>query len=179
MPIAKYSLFLIFCFLQTTFFAQSDYYFEPITVNKGFMWFGTQRGLMRFDGYSCRLFGQTQVGSPGFLNKPIHALLEDKKGNLWVGTHAGDLCKRDVLTGNFQYLTNETTFKTLVGKRIQSLFEDQKGNIWIGTLDDGLFLFDSKTNIVKHYNHENSQLSNNAIFVFAQEKTGRMWVGIS
>jgi ligand-binding sensor domain-containing protein/DNA-binding CsgD family transcriptional regulator len=191
MPIVKYSVLLIFCFLQLPFFAQTEYYFEPIIVNnglphqtvyrvlqdkKGFMWFGTQRGLMRYDGYSCRLFGQTQEGSPGFLGKPIHALLEDKKGNLWVGTHAGDLCKRDVSTGNFRYLTNETTFKTLVGKRIQSFFEDQEGHIWIGTLDDGLFVFDSKKNVIKQYTQENSQLSNNAVFAFAQEKNGRIWV---
>jgi ligand-binding sensor domain-containing protein/DNA-binding CsgD family transcriptional regulator len=191
MSIAKYSFIFFFFFLQLSIFSQSNYYFEPIAVNdglphqtvyrvlqdrKGFMWFGTQRGLMRYDGYSCRLFGQTQVGSPGFLSKPIHALLEDKKGDLWVGTHSGDLCKRDVLTGNFKYLTHETTFKPLVGKRIQSLFEDQDGNIWIGTLDDGLSVFNPKTNRIKHYNHENSQLSNNAVFAFAQEKTGRIWV---
>ena len=191
MSIAKYSFLILFSYFQVTGFAQNDYYFEPITVNnglphqtvyrvlqdkKGFMWFGTQRGLMRYDGYSCRLFGQTQVGSAGFLGKPIHALLEDKKGNLWVGTHTGDLCKRDISTGNFQYLTNETNFKALVGKRIQSFFEDHDGHIWIGTLDDGLFVFDPKTNGVQQYNHESSQLSNNAVFAFAQEKNGRIWV---
>jgi ligand-binding sensor domain-containing protein/DNA-binding CsgD family transcriptional regulator len=188
---AEYSLFLICLFLYLPLLAQNAYYFEPITVNnglphqtvyrvlqdkKGFMWFGTQRGLMRYDGYSCRLFGQTQSMSAGFLGKPIHALLEDKKGNLWVGTHSGDLCKRDVSTGNFQYLTHETTFKTLSGKRIQTFFEDNDGNIWIGTLDNGLFVFDPKTNKIQQFNHENSQLTNNAVFAFAQEKSGRIWV---
>jgi ligand-binding sensor domain-containing protein/DNA-binding CsgD family transcriptional regulator len=186
---------LSFAFLLTLFycpiFAQNDYYFEPITINnglphqtvyrvlqdkKGFMWFGTQRGLMRYDGYACRLFGQTQAGTAGFEGKPIHALLEDKKGNLWVGTHSGDLCKRDILTGNFQYLTDNLTFKDLVGKRIQALFEDNLGRIWMGTLDDGALVFDPKTNKIQHFNRENSKLSNNAVFAFAQEKTGRMWV---
>ena len=153
----KYKLLLIVLLFELSLKAQKAYYFESITINnglphqtvyrilqdrKGFMWFGTQRGLVRYDGYSCRLFGQTQDGSEGFVGKSVHALLEDTKGNLWVGTHSGDLCKRDAQTGRFQYLTTEAAFKTLIGKRIQTIFEDASGNIWIGTLDDGLLVFD-------------------------------------
>jgi ligand-binding sensor domain-containing protein/DNA-binding CsgD family transcriptional regulator len=187
----KYFSAFFICFFWASLAAQNNYFFEPITVNnglphqtvyrvlqdkKGFMWFGTQRGLMRYDGYACRLFGQTQAGTVGFEGKPIHALLEDKKGNLWVGTHSGDFCKRDVQTGNFRYLTDTLAFKILVGKRIQTLFEDDLGRIWIGTLDDGLLVFDPKNDKIQHFNHLNSQLSNNAVFAFAQDKTGRIWV---
>ena len=194
MVVLKYILLFFICLLQYVQFAQKPYYFEPITANnglphqtvyrilqdrKGFMWFGTQRGLMRYDGYVYRLFGQTQAGSAGFLDKSIHALLEDKKGNLWVGTHSGDLCKRDVLTSKFQYLTDTTTFKALIGKRIQTFFEDNNGRIWIGTLDDGLLIYDPKTNKTQHYNQANSALSNNAVFAFAQDKNGRIWVATS
>lgn len=171
--------------------AQGDYYFESITINnglphntvyrivqdkKGFMWFGTQRGLIRYDGYDSRLFGQTQAGSKGFLGQSVHALLEDKKGNLWVGTHAGDLCMRDVKTGKFQYLTDSTTFKKLVGKRIQTLFEDAGGKIWIGTLDDGLVVYDPSVKTTQHFNNSDSKLSNNAVFALVQDKSGRIWV---
>jgi ligand-binding sensor domain-containing protein/DNA-binding CsgD family transcriptional regulator len=187
----KYISTAIICFFWAAITAQNNYFFEPITVNnglphqtvyrviqdkKGFMWFGTQRGLMRYDSYACRLFGQTQAGTAGFEGKPIHALLEDKRGNLWVGTHSGDFCKRAVETGVFQYLTDDLAFKSLVGKRIQSIFEDDLGRIWIGTLDDGLLIFDPKTNKIEHFNRANSQLSNNAVFAFAQDKTGRIWV---
>ena len=159
--------------------AQKDYFFESITINnglphntvyrvmqdkKGFIWMGTQRGLVRYDGYECRLFGQTQPNSQGFLGKSVHALYEDKKGNLWVGTHTGDLCMRYAKTGKFQYLTDTTTFKALIGKRIQTIFEDNDGKIWIGTLDDGLIIYDPKTKTTTHHNNESSQLSNNAVF---------------
>ena len=137
---------------------------------------GTQRGLVRYDGYECRLFGQTQPNSQGFLGKSVHALYEDKKGNLWVGTHTGDLCMRYAKTGKFQYLTDTTTFKALIGKRIQTIFEDNDGKIWIGTLDDGLIIYDPKTKTTTHHNNESSQLSNNAVFAFVQDKSGRIWV---
>ena len=189
--VVRYRFFLFFLCLHLSLFAQNNYFFESITANnglphqtvyrilqdkRGFMWFGTQRGLMRYDGYTCRLFGQTQAGTAGFEGKPIHALMEDRRGNLWIGTHSGDLCKRDFSTGKFVYLTDTTTFKTLINKRIQAFFEDQKGQIWIGTLDDGVLVFDPKTLKTQHFNQANSQLSNNAVFAFAQDKTGRIWV---
>ena len=191
MPFSKQILLLMSLFFCNVLVAQKGYFFESITINnglphstvyriiqdkKGFMWFGTQRGLIRYDGYECRLFGQTQVGSMGFFGKSVHALFEDKKGNLWVGTHSGDLCMRDALTGTFQYLTDTTTFKALVDKRIQAIYEDNLGKIWVGTLDDGLIIYDPKTHTTQHFNHENSQLSNNAVFAFVQDKSGRMWV---
>ncbi len=191
MSVLKHTIFVLFLALCNALVAQSGYYFESITINnglphntvyrviqdkKGFMWFGTQRGLVRYDGYTCRLFGQTQVGSVGFLNKSVHALLEDKKGNLWVGTHSGDLCMQDVETGHFHYLTNDLPFKSLVGLRIQSIFEDAVGKIWIGTLDDGLLIYDPQTKTTQHFNHANSGLTHNAVFAFAQDKNGRVWV---
>lgn len=191
MTFNKYILLILICLFQHPLKAQKDYYFEPITINnglphqtvyrivqdrKGFIWFGTQRGLIRYDGYTCRAFGQTQAGTLGFSGKSIHALVEDKKGNLWVGTHSGDLCRRDAQTGKFQYLTDTTTFKALIGKRIQTIFEDIKGKIWIGTLDDGLLVYDPLTQKTQHFNKENSHLTNPAVFAFAQDKTGRIWV---
>jgi ligand-binding sensor domain-containing protein/DNA-binding CsgD family transcriptional regulator len=187
----KYALLFICCLSKCAVLAQKPYYFEPIIANntlphqtvyrvlqdkKGFMWFGTRRGLLRYDGYACRLFGQTQVGSAGFEGKPIPALMEDRKGNLWVGTHSGDFCKRDVETGNFQYLTDTLRFKILAGKRIQTLFEDDLGRIWMGTLDDGLLIFDPKTNKIDQFTRNNSALTNDAVFAFAQDKTGRIWL---
>jgi ligand-binding sensor domain-containing protein/DNA-binding CsgD family transcriptional regulator len=190
----RHYLSLIFLLFYLQNIAQNAYFFEPIRAinglphqtvyrvlqdKKGFMWFGTQRGLMRYDGYTCRLFGQTQAGTEGILGKPIHALLEDKQGNIWVCTHTGDLCKQDFLTGKFQYLTDTFSLKTLINKRIQTIFEDNIGQIWLGTLDDGLLILDPKTNKIQHFNQANSGLSNNAVFAFAQDKTGRIWVATS
>ena len=50
---------------------------------KGFMWFGTQNGLNRFDGYEVRVYNREQGGLPGDL---IRSLLSDSRGRLWVGT---------------------------------------------------------------------------------------------
>lgn len=144
------------------------------------MWFGTRRGLLRYDGYACRAFGETTgeiTNDAGdFLGKEIHALMEDSKGNLWVGTYAGEVYVRATSTGQFKALSNNAIHKALINKRIQSFFEDKTGRIWMGTLDDGVFVYDPQSQNIKHFNTANSALLGNAIFAFAQDKKDRIWV---
>ena len=140
------------------------------------MWFGTRRGLLRYDGYACRAFGEMEDNTRDFLGKEIHALMEDSKGNLWAGTYTGEVCVRGASTGQFKILSDSVIHKALIHKRIRSFFEDKTGRIWIGTLDDGVLIYDPKTQNVVHFNTANSGLLNNAIFAFAQDKTGRIWV---
>ena len=57
--------------------------------SKGFLWFGTQFGLNRFDGYTYKIFLNNPVDSTSISNNIIYALAEDKKGFLWIGTDRG------------------------------------------------------------------------------------------
>jgi ligand-binding sensor domain-containing protein len=54
--------------------------------NQGFMWFGTQYGLNRFDGYNFKIFVH-DPGNPGSLSGVfISALFKGRDGVLWVGS---------------------------------------------------------------------------------------------
>src|SRR5262249_35825330 len=56
---------------------------------KGYIWFGTQEGLSRFDGYRFINYG----ASDG-LNLPfINTIAEDRRGRLWVGTNGGGVAR--------------------------------------------------------------------------------------
>lgn len=192
MALLKYILIVFFGIVTYLSNGQNDFYFEALTINnglphqtvyqivqdrKGFIWLGTQGGLVRYDGYTFKLMAlDFEANKSGLYGKAVHALLKDKKGNLWIGTHSGGLYKQDIQTGEFENLTDKAIFKILLDKRIQSLFEDASGNIWIGTLDDGVFIYNPVSQKVQHFNTQNSQLSNPAVFAFAQDKSGRVWV---
>jgi ligand-binding sensor domain-containing protein len=55
-----------------------------VSDSKGFLWFCTNDGLSRYDGY-----GFTQFGAAGFTNPNVHSLLETRDGGYWVGTSDG------------------------------------------------------------------------------------------
>ena len=64
---------------------------QPIQVNvlfqdtKGFIWFGTDRGLFRFDGIAYKHF--TTMDS--LAEDHVTALAEDSVGRIWIGHRNG------------------------------------------------------------------------------------------
>ncbi len=66
----------------------------------GYLWFGTQGGLSRYDGYAFTNFHHHRSDPDSLVNDTVNALYEDSRGNLWVGTVSG-LDRYDPATGHF------------------------------------------------------------------------------
>lgn len=100
----------------------------------GFLWFGTQDGLIRYDGYEFVIYRHDRNDANSLAASFIRALHKDSNGRLWVGTDLGI------------NLYNETSdefsrFPLDTGGTIYDVEEDGLGNIWLGT-STGLYRFD-------------------------------------
>src|SRR6187551_3713333 len=116
-----------------------------IKDNRGFMWFGTANGLIRYDGTNVYRYEHIPGDSKSISDNRINAFLEDSNKNLWIGTGQGlmvynrekdNFVDVDSVPGNTNHLIN---------KYITSLCTDPEGRIWIGTMGNGLNVYDPRT----------------------------------
>ena len=80
---------------------------EILQDRNGFMWFGTQSGLNRYDGYSFKVFNHQNENPDGLANDAIKTLFEDESGYIWVGTTGGGLDRFDPRTETFAHFAHD------------------------------------------------------------------------
>ena len=74
----------------------------------------------------------------------ILALMQDRQGFIWIGTHSGGLYRYDGYHGA-KYTSNTEDPASLPNDRVSTLYEDKQGTIWVGT-QNGLARYNPKTN---------------------------------
>ncbi|MHB8054008.1 MAG: two-component regulator propeller domain-containing protein [Candidatus Aminicenantales bacterium] len=106
---------------------------------RGFLWFGTENGLNRYDGYTFRVFRNDPTDPESLGDSRIFALLEDSRGRLWVGTNYGGLNLYNPGRETFvRALPDPANPRSLSSIGVSSILEDRNGNIWVGTSGFGL-----------------------------------------
>ncbi|MBT7915742.1 SpoIIE family protein phosphatase, partial [Candidatus Bathyarchaeota archaeon] len=117
-------------------------------------------GVRRFVGEEWT----TYTTADGLPSNGVMSVLEDRKGNIWVGTWEGacwydgrEFRKLDDLIGN-----------------VFAIMEDSRGNIWFGTIDRGVYTFDGER--VVHFQQE-GYLDDSNIIAFLEDREGNIWMG--
>lgn len=149
--------------------------------SEGYIWFGTEDGLNKFDGYSFTVYKHNPEDPNSLSSNWIQTMLEDEAGILWFGTRDGGLNRYDRNLDQFTHYRNDPDdSSSLNDDEITTLFHDQMGIIWIGTGSGGLEKFDPVTERFTHYRHDpgNPQsLSDDSILSLHQTKDGILWIG--
>ncbi|MFC9777903.1 hybrid sensor histidine kinase/response regulator [Paenibacillus chitinolyticus] len=118
----------------------------------GFLWFGTQDGLNRYDGYSFVIYKNDMNDPDSLSDNWVTDLFVDSKGTLWIGTYNGGVNRYDAATGKFfRYRSDPGQRNSLSSDSIKSIKEDVRGRIWVVTKDGGLNLLDPAANEFKVY----------------------------
>ena len=143
----------------------------------GFLWFGTQYGLDRFDGYTFKVFRHVPGQSGSLSGVYVHKLFIDHTGALWVACDRA-LDKFDPVTETFTHFrigrkgTNES-----FGPAVD-IKEDRHGRLWLATLK-GLFVLDPATGQTTRFTHDPkdpSSISNDGLNFIDEDRQGTFWV---
>jgi len=117
-----------------------------IQDDKGYMWFGSQDGLNRFDGHEFTVFVHDPEDSTSIDNNFISDIAKDNLGNLWVGTYTG-INYYDRLTELFERFDFNLT-----NLKVYDIEIDEKNRLWVAT-NKGLFKLDrSQSNRLEKVN---------------------------
>jgi ligand-binding sensor domain-containing protein/serine phosphatase RsbU (regulator of sigma subunit) len=194
---------ILFCFLFclifiTGLFSQQRILFNHLTVEdglsqssvtcifqdkKGFMWFGTQDGLNKYDGYKFKIFKNDPFDSTSLTQNFILSIYENSSGTLFVETQNGKLHQYNPKSESFQVMQKDSV--DLKNARISTfgaLLNEPSGLIWSGDPGKGTGLKRTNQNtgqvtVFKHDPKDSFSLSDDKVYSVFRDRAGNLWVG--
>ena len=139
---------------------------STIQTRDGYLWLGTQYGLVRFDG--IHFTGFDEENTPGLINDQVVYLFQDSHTNLWIGTDAGGAAlETEGRVRNF------TIGRSGHEGRLVSACEDASGAVWLYTADAHLGRYQKGKMEVWDFNFKTPAVCR----MIVAEKSGPLWIG--
>lgn len=157
-----------------------------IQDRQGFMWFGTQDGLNKYDGYDFTVYKYDPLDSSSLSGNFINTIYEDRRGILWIGTEGGGLSSFDPKTEEFNsYRHDPNNANSLSHNRVGTILEDPTGTLWIGTIGGGLnkLVWEDPDHLqpkfvrYKHEPDNPNSLSHDRVWNILEGSNGELWLG--
>ncbi|MEM7582734.1 MAG: response regulator [Acidobacteriota bacterium] len=148
---------------------------------QGFMWFGTQEGLNRYDGYRFTVFNHDPNDPASLSHDSVKSIVEDHLGTLWIATDGGGLNRfnpGDNTFTRYRHAIDDPT--SLSSDRLRGIVRGSTGELWLGTDGGGLDRFDPHSGRVTRFQHDPedpTSLSNNRVRGMFRDRGGQLWLG--
>jgi ligand-binding sensor domain-containing protein len=158
-------------------------FFSIAQDQEGYLWFGTNNGLVRYDGLEAKVYrnkasDSTSIGGHRLLDlgdNPILLLYVDSQNALWAGT-TNDLSRYEKHCDCFSHY-----HLPLAEGRINAITEDQNNNLWVGGQGEGLYQYNRESDqFIAFLNHPEDSISlNKAIVnVLLTDQHNNIWIGL-
>ncbi|TQV76466.1 diguanylate cyclase [Aliikangiella marina] len=151
---------------------------DIVSDDKGFLWIGTQDGLIRLDAYESKRFVKSTKNSNSIAgNFVTKVAYQASQQSLWIGTATG-LSRYHLPSETFRNFVSDEKDGSLDNDYIQSIFIDQQDNVWIGT-QNGLYRFDSNSeSFTKISLNASTEVADKPVSIMdiKQSDSGELWI---
>ncbi len=147
--------------------------------SQGYMWFGTENGLNRFNGYEFEHFKRERGNADALGSDFIFDIAEDAAGDLWIATNGGGLVHYDNDSGKFRTWRHDPSDDSSIGSDIvRRVFADDSGFIWAGTRGSGLNRLDPATGEFRRFRlQQDPDGRPDNIYALFADANDVLWVG--
>ena len=148
--------------------------------SQGFMWFGMEDGLVRYDGQEFVRYGYSPKENRGLPGNYINQIVEGPRHDLWLAINGG-LARWNRADDRFTvYRHDPEDARSLASNQVNTVAIDAQGRIWMGTTDAGLDILDPRTGRFENLRHESADpasLISNHVSSLTRDHAGNLWVG--
>lgn len=149
-----------------------------INDDQGYLWIGTQGGLVRLDGYQSKRYVANSKSRNSLVSNFVYSLAFQKsQSRLWVGTSNG-LSVFDLKNEEFYNYKKDDQVYSLTSNIIQTIFIDSKHRVWLGT-KEGLNLYQPESDTFKQFLNDESDpdsISHNNVLDIKEDHLGNLWI---
>ncbi len=145
--------------------------------SQGFMWFGTDQGLNRFDGLRFKTYKHDPYDSTSIPFNVIDFLSEDSAGQIWIKS-VNDFAifnpQKETFSSPDSYL-GEFSIPLI---SLYSIFNNQEGNKWFVNNSSGLYRLNHSSRsvtILKHLEDDPTSINSDSMMALNQDSKGNFW----
>ncbi|MEL6592208.1 MAG: two-component regulator propeller domain-containing protein, partial [Bacteroidota bacterium] len=142
---------------------------------QGFMWFATENGLNRYDGYQFRKFNtEAGIKSPN-----LNQIVQSADGSIWIGSKGGGLYRFDPLRENAKlFQLSEADPFPSTDDHIPKLFVDREDRLWVSTRDGELaYLRSERDSFIRVSLQANPGDYAPVVYDIVQDQEDQLWLG--
>ncbi len=149
--------------------------------SQGFVWAGTEDGLVRFDGEQLQRYAHSPGEKSSLPGNFVWDIAEDAHHDLWIATKDSGLARWNRATDTFTvYRHVAGNAQSLASDSLRAVLIDNRGRVWIGTTDSGVDILDPVTGRFEHLRRDGGtpgSLSSDRVYALSPGQSGVVWIG--
>jgi signal transduction histidine kinase/ligand-binding sensor domain-containing protein/CheY-like chemotaxis protein/HPt (histidine-containing phosphotransfer) domain-containing protein len=148
---------------------------------QGFMWFATEDGLVRYDGYEFQRYARDRGDDASLASSFVWDVKQDRRGDLWVALRDGGIARLDQQSGRWSSFRHDPANpRSLASDATRKLLVDRLGRIWVGTVGGGVSVLNAVSGDFESYRRipdRDDSLSSDVVTALYEDANGEIWVG--